>query len=212
MISNCMKKELIVLIVIVASSLGTINAQSILSKIKMGVKAEANYSGFNFSDMPDTKSTMQPGANVGTYIRFDFTENFAIQEDIMFTYASSSITTDGVKDRYQYFGAEVPIYLMGQWKNRIGGRFYGGLGVYFGLGFSAKMKDSDVDLYKKYDGDSAAYLKRLSNGFAAQIGYEFANKIQINASYKIGMNVLDADKKNAKMLPQSISLGIGYSF
>lgn len=196
---------------IAISSFSLAQAENILSKLKMGVKAEANFSGLIVSDMPNTKTTMQPGANLGTFIRVDITENFAIQEDIMFTYTSSQIKQDGSKDRYEYFGSEIPFYLMGQWKTQSRGRFYGGAGVYFGLGFSAKMKDSNINLYKKYNDEKPA-MKRLTNGLAAQIGYEFSNKIQINLAYKYGFNVLDADKKNSKLSPQSLSLGIGYSF
>jgi len=209
-----MKKFLSVLAIVMMYAT-SINAQNLVTKLKekltLGIKTEANYSNFILKDMPNTQSDMAVGANVGTFIKFNISQNFAIQEDIMFTYASSDFTQNGAKDTYQYFGAEVPIYLMGQWNTRSGGRFYGGVGAYFGLGFSAKFKDNDLDLYKKYDGNKP-FMKRFSNGLAAQLGYEFSNKIQINASYKLGFNILDAEKNNSKMLPQSVSLGIGYSF
>lgn len=204
-----MKKIVLVLAVLLLTGT-TMNAQGFLSKLKMGVKAEGNYSGFIFSDLDNAKSTMGAGANVGTFIRLNLSSHFAIQEDIMFTYATSEIEQGGVKDTYQYIGSEIPIYLMGQW-NTPGGRIYGGVGPYFGFGFSAKFKDSDINLYKKYDGNDA-FMKRLSHGLAAQIGFEFKNGLQINASYKVGMNALDANKDDYKMMPHSATLGIGYSF
>ena len=100
---------------------------------------------------------------------------------------------------------------MGQWNISFGGRIYGGVGPYFGYGFSAKLKDSDIDLYKKKDGETP--MKRMTTGVAAQIGYEFPCRLQINASYKMGMtNSLDAGSSNSKMRPYSASLGIGYRF
>lgn len=184
---------------------------SLMERIDLGIKAEANYSNFILKDMPGAKSDFGLGGTFGQIIRFNISNYFAIQEDILFTYATSDFTQDGTKDTYQYIGAEVPIYLMGQWKTLSGGRIYGGIGPYFGLGFKAKFKDSDLDLYKKYDGNKP-YMNRLSNGLAAQIGYEFKDGLQINASYRVGTNALDAAKDDHKMLPQSASLGIAYSF
>jgi len=193
----------------------SVNAQGLMSliksKVSIGLKGEGNYSGFILSDMADTKSTMGVGGSAGAFIKFNITKNFAIQEDILFTYASSELTQDGIKDTYQYFGAEVPIYLMGQWSTLSEGRIYGGVGPYFSYGFSSKLKDSDIDLYKKVDGETP--MKRMTAGAAAQIGYEFPFGLQINASYKIGFtNALDAGSSDSKMLPHSASVGIGYRF
>lgn len=192
----------------------SVNAQGLMgylkSHLELGVKGETNYSGFLLKDMDGVKSEMGIGGNVGTFIKLNISEHFAIQEDILFSYQSSKIKQNGSEDTYQYFGTEVPIYLMGQW-NVSGGRFYAGAYPYFSLGLSAKMKDADIDLYKKADDERP--MKRLSNGLAAQIGYEFSNKIQLNASYKIGLgNTLDADEDLYKMVPHSVSLGIGYRF
>jgi len=209
-----MRKGIIVLALVFGFGLVQVNAQGLISAIKervtIGVKGEANYSNFIVSDMPGYKSEMGVGANIGPTIRFDISKHFAIQEDILFTYSSSEFTKDGIKDTYQYFGTEVPIYLTGQWGTLPGGRIYGGIGPYFGMGFSAKLKDSDINLYKKVDGKT--FMKRVSYGAAAYIGYEFRFGLQVNASYKIGANTLDAKKDDSKMCPQSISLGIGYRF
>jgi hypothetical protein len=45
------------------------------------------------------------------------------------------------------------------------------------------------------------------------LGYEFNNRLQIVASYKIGfINALEANKDNASMLNSTFSLGLGYRF
>ncbi|WP_300704490.1 outer membrane beta-barrel protein [Bacteroides sp.] len=103
------------------------------------------------------------------------------------------------------------MYAMGQWNTSTGGRFYAGVGPYFGMGLSAKMKDSDIDLYKKVNGETP--MSRMVVGGAAQIGYEFNFGLQINATYKLGItNSLDSMKDDAKMNSQTVSLGIGYRF
>jgi outer membrane protein W len=99
---------------------------------------------------------------------------------------------------------------MGQWNTPTGGRFYIGLGPYFGMGLKAELEDSDVDLYEKIDGE--AFMNKISYGAAAQIGYEWSSGLQFNAGYKVGANVLDANKDDFEMLPQSVSIGIGYRF
>ena len=86
---------------------------------------------------------------------------------------------------------QIPVYALG--KVELGkGQFYGGVGPYFGVGFSAKTDDIEfgifkkdpIDLYEEYNDKSA--LQRWDVGIACQLGYEFANGIQINAGYKYG--------------------------
>lgn len=212
-----MKKVIMIIVCVLVVGFTQVNAQSsgfmggLMDKLSFGVKAEANTSNFILSDMGDTKSNIGIGGSVGGFIKFDISKNFAIHEDILFSYYSSEIEQNGIKDTYEAFGIEVPIYAMGQWNTPTGGRFYAGVGPYFGMGISAKMKDSDVDLYKKVNGETP--MPRLVVGGAAQIGYEFNFGLQINASYKLGItNSLDAMKDDAKMNKQTISLGLGYRF
>ena len=176
-----------------------------------GFKLECNGTNFLLSDMSNTKSELGFGGGFGGFIKIDLSENFAIQEDILFSYSSSKLKQNSIEDTYEYFGIEVPIYFMGQMKTVSGGRFYGGVGPYVGMGLQAKLKDSDINLYKKQDGNDP-FLKRINFGGAAQIGYELPNRLQFNVSYRIGANALDAGKDDSKMLPQTISLGVGYRF
>lgn len=209
-----MKKLVFTIVSVLGVSLMHVNAQDSGFKVKerlsLGIKAEANASNFILSDLDDAKSEMGFGGGAGVFMKLDLSKHFAIQEDIMFTYFTSELTMNGIKDTYRYLGAEVPIYLMGQWNTPAGGRIYGGVGPYFGMGLKAELEDSDVDLYKKTDGE--AFMKKISYGAAAQIGYELNSGLQFNASYKIGANVLDANKDDFEMLPQSVSIGIGYRF
>ena len=210
-----MKKIILSAALVMGLGVVNMNAQGLKSfldeKFSGGLKLESNGTNFLLSDMPDAKSELGFGGTFGGFIKIDLSENFAIQEDILFSYSSSKLKQNRIEDTYEYFGIEVPIYFMGQWKTASGGRFYGGAGPYFGIGIQAKLKDSDIDLYKKQDGNEP-FLKRVNFGAATQVGYELPNGLLFNASYKIGLNALDAGKDDSKMLPQTVSLGLGYRF
>ena len=209
-----MKKIAIITIIVFGFSITKINAQSVKTfiqeRLSFGLKLEGNGTNFLLSDMPTTKSEMGFGGTFGGFLKIKLSEHFAIQEDILYSYFSSDFKQNSVVDTYEYLGMEVPVYFMGQWETASCGRFYVGVGPYFGMGFTAKLKDKDIDLYKKYDG--APFMKRMTYGGAAQIGYEFKSGLQINTSYKIGTNILDANKDASSMLPSTISVGIGYCF
>lgn len=212
-----MKKVKVLLLVSVFTYLGIqqVKAQSALEsfkkKLTLGVKLDGGGNNFMIKDNAALKSNTGAGGAIGTFIRFNISDHFAIQEDIMFVYNTYDLEKNGVADKLQYFGSEVPIYLMGQWKTKSGGRIFAGAGPYFGIGFIGKYKNDDIDVFKKYD-DEKSEMKRLSNGFAANFGYELKSGLQINATYKYGFNTLNRDKDIYKMLPQSFSIGLGYSF
>lgn len=207
-----MKKIVMVIASVFVVGLSQINAQSsFFDKLSFGVKAEGNASNFILSDMDNLKTKIGAGGSVGGFIKLDISKSFAIQEDIMFSYLTSEWKQGGIKDTYESLAVEVPIYAMGQWSLPAGGRIYAGIGPYVAMGVKAKLKDSDVDLYKKIDGETP--FTRMTAGGAAQIGYEFNFGLQVNASYRIGLiNSLDSKKDDAKMNSQTMSVGIGYRF
>ena len=143
-------------------------------------------------------------------MKIELHENFAIQPEVMFFYRNSKMEVGSYEDDFQQFGVQIPIYAVGQMSLGTG-KGYVGVGPYVGLGFDARMKDADTDLYKKVNDEAA--MNRWDFGIGAMVGYEFGNRIQINAGYQIGLiDQLDAGKDNATMLNQAISLGIGYRF
>lgn len=206
-----MKKIFLSLAVVLGFGLSQINAQT-----SFGIKAEANTSNFILSDMSGMKSDMGFGATLGGFTKIELSENFALQPELLFHFKNSQMETKatGVKTDYQYFGVEIPVYAVGQMKLGTGKGFIG-IGPYAAFGGDARYKNNgmdDINLYKEYGGAKSA-MQRWDFGAGAMIGYEFSNRIQINASYKMGfMNALNAEKDNAKMRNQTISLGIGYRF
>ena len=203
-----MKKTVFGLILILGLAAGSVNAQ----KVTGGVKAEANTSNFILSDLEPMKSKLGMGASIGGFTKIDLSQNFAIQPELLLHFKSSTSEIGNSEDDFRYWGAEIPVYALGQW-NCGTGRLYAGVGPYAAVGFSAKYDNSDFDLYEKIGTTDKTTLRRFDFGFGATFGYEFDNGIQINAGYKIGvLNAMDAGRDNASMLPQTVSLGLGYRF
>lgn len=198
-----MKKLVLTVMVVLGVGMTQVNAQN----ITYGVKAEANMSNFLLSDFDNASSKMKLGATIGGFAKFDITENFAIQPELLVHYQSSELKEAGKKRDFQYWGLEVPVYAMGQWYTANDSRFYVAAGPYIGMGLDAKLKSPELKMYK------SDRMNRFDFGVGAQVGYEFSNRIGINASYKIGfINAVDEYHADAKMLPQRISLGIAYRF
>lgn len=172
-----------------------------------GVKAEANISNYILSDMGGAKSKMGVGANIGGFVNFQINNWFAIQPELMFTLQNSKLEQGNIDSKVRGFGMEVPVYAMFGLQSANGGRAYIGVGPDFRLGFSAKDRTSDINLYK----GSGHLLQRGDVGVAAIIGYEFSNRIQINATYKYGL-LNQVNSGSGTMQNQAISLGLGYRF
>ncbi len=212
-------KKIAIAAIVIGFGFSQVNAQIFIQNIKDhlsgGMKAEANMSQFLVSDMPDTKSKMHIGGTLGGFVKLDLVEHLALQEELLVHYKTSTIEQVGIKSDYQYWGIEIPFYVMGQWKMSKGERFYIGIGPYGEFGISAKynIQGQKIDLYKKDETTGNAIMKRFMMGYGAIIGYEFSNGIQMNAGYKIGIaNALDTGNDKASMSPSTVSFGIGYHF
>ena len=204
-----MKRTILAVAVCTLLAATQVNAQSRLS---YGVKAEANMSNLLFDDMPGIESDFGAGVGIGGFLKIDFGKYFAIQPELLFQWQNSTIKQGVVENDFEYWGAEIPIYAVGQMTLESGDRAYIGLGPYFGVGFSAKDKTADLSLYDK-NGATAPFMHRGDIGVGAMIGYEFAFGMQINAGYKYSLlNKLDAESDNSTMRGQAITFGIGYRF
>lgn len=213
-----MKKLVFTLALASVLGSGQVDAQGLVKKVMEnmygGPKVEGNASNFFLSGMPGVKSKMNVGGSIGGFIGIRMSEHFAIQEDIMVNYKTSSLKQKGKKGNFEYLGAELAFYAMGNWKMNNGNRFSIGVGPYIGYGLDAKYKvnDEEINLYKK-GSEVEIPFSRFSLGAALTAGYEFKCGFQINASYKLGiMDMLDLNKSNMSMLPSTVSLGVAYRF
>ena|ERR1035437_645883 len=212
-------KKIAIAVLIIGLGFNQVNAQSFIKRIadnlSGGFKVEANMSNFFLSDMPGAKSKMNIGGTLGAFVKLDMSAHFAIQEDVLVHYKTSTLEQGVVKNDYQYSGIEIPIYAMGQWKMSKGDRFYIGVGPCPEYGIDAKytVGGNEIDLYQKDVVTGKAPMAKLNVGAGAIMGYEFGCGIQVNAGYKMGLtNTLDEGKANASMRPNTVSFGIGYRF
>ena len=196
-----MKRIILSLVILVGVTLTQANAQTALSG---GIKTGANMSNFLLNKMDGTESRMKVGAEFGGFMKIEFSENFALQPELLFRYQASDLKDKGTnaKTDFEYWGVELPVYAVGQIKMGTGKGFIG-IGPYVGLGFDLKGKPGKIDMYK-HD------MERFDFGGGALLGYEFNNDIIINAGYQIGF--LDLKKNAGEMRSQSISFGVGYKF
>ena len=204
-----MKKIILSLTVVMGLGLTQINAQD-AKNVSFGVKAEANMSNFILKDLDGMKSKMNAGAAIGGFTKFDLGDHFALQPELLINYKNSKSEAGTYESNTEYWGAEIPVYALGQWSAG-SGIFYAGVGPYVSCGFSSKSYPGGNDLYKKVNGETA--MQRWDLGGGALVGYELANGIQINAGYKIGfLNMMDAGSDDHSMYNQTISLGVGFRF
>ena len=208
-----MKK--IVLSVALAIGLGVANISA--QTVSGGIKAESNTSGFILNDMDNMKSKLGFGATIGGFGTIEFNKNFAFRQEMLLHYKNSVMEekTTGIEMDYQYFGVEIPMYAIGQLEMGSGKGFVG-IGPYVGFGIDARYKTNgadDIKLYDKIGNTNKSNMQRMDIGAGLLLGYEFSNKLQINAGYKVGfLDALDSGKKNATMLNHTINLGLAYTF
>jgi len=207
-----MKKVFFLVVFVLGLGISSSQAQGVSG----GIKAEANMSNFILTDLDGMKSNIGFGASIGGFSKIEFSESIGLQPELLLHFKTSKmeVKATGKETDFQYFGMEIPVYFVGQ-KSLGNGKGFIGIGPYLGIGFDARYKvdgADDVELYKEYNNQKSE-MQRWDFGVGAMLGYELSNRIQIQASYKIGfINALNANKDNASMLNQTISLGMGFRF
>jgi len=210
-----MKNILITTLLFITCTTGVCAQSGTPVKTTWGLKAETNLTGFIISGTSEVSSSMKPGASLGGFADFEFTDHWLLQGNFMFHYKGSDMNIQGIDSKYNYWGAEISLYATYQFKFQSRGRIYVGIGPYSNFGFDARLKKDGqkIDLYKNDGTSEVSAMKDFDTGFGVMLGYEFASGIQINAGYKIGVtNILDANSSAFKMIPHTVNLGIGYRF
>ncbi|MDR2385727.1 MAG: PorT family protein [Tannerella sp.] len=195
-----------------ASAQNEIQDKSLFAK---GLKMESNFSNFILSGTSEVASRKGIGATFGGFLNLNVSKHFAVQGEVLYHYKSSGINRNGEKSKFQYWGMEIPVYAVYQWKFKNSSRLYAGLGPYTEFGFSAEIKRDNkwTDLYQKNDTSDIPIMFSSNSGFGLMAGYEFALGLQLNAGYKVSItNVLDAGSSAFSMFPKTLSLGVGYRF
>lgn len=218
-----MKKTLVLSVLVLGLGLMQMTACPKGRRVSFGVKAEANMSNF-VHDWWRWSNESGFGASFGGFMKYDINRNFAIQPEILFHFKNSTFgSLIGSTTNFSYSGIEIPIYVLRQWRTN-NGKFYIGLAPYVSLGLRAMERHYNIVFGGGYTernpfeaSDRNSRLRRFDFGLGAMIGYEINQRVQINATYKIGLlNTWVWEPQDAAVSSgwrwQTFSLGLGYRF
>ena len=180
-------------------------------------------------------SYMRVGGELGGFLDFSLTKNFAIQPQVLFTAQQNYFEATDTTNHLWSFGAEIPIYLLGRFGNMEKGyiQFGGGIFTHFTFASNIRNKFINVDessatmpapkrLYAEetpsYDYTRLYQLHNNHFGICFLVGYECPFGMVINASYKVSLSDITgfysekkgAPEADALIYPQSVSLSVGY--
>lgn len=220
-----MKKKSFIGIVLIGIYATSLQAQTLRDnnqekqeqKIKLtgGAILETNLSNFIYSGINEGNSNMKFGVSGGGFVNLGLSKRFSIQGEMLFHYKTSDFKWSNQTGEFQYWGVEIPIYMMYHYTFRKGNKIHIGVGPYtnFGLGAHFKEGGKKIDVYEKEENTGLPAMKDSNTGFGIKVGYEFISGLQINASYKASVtNVIDANSSTVKMYPQTLSMGFAYRF
>jgi len=201
-----MKKSILTIALFVASV--CIIETSAQTKTSFGVKLNGTLTNVKLSDLPGASTSFKPGVSTGGFMKLEFSENFALQPELIFSYTEGKVKYLGEKNKFKYASAEIPVYALGQW-NVGKGKMFLGAGPNIGYGFSV---DSNTEkLPAGHPGENKIELDHWYAGGGVMAGYEFNNGLLINAGYQMSWD-LSSRNKTSDVKTQTISLGVGYKF
>lgn len=206
-----MKKNVLTFIFAVGALIFSSQLSAQDNPVSVGFKAGTSLSNYRLkSNMKGFDSKMNIGGSVGGFIKYDVSQNFALQSGIDVYYRTSKLepATDGTSNKIKSFGVEVPVY--GILQGELGsGKAFIGAGPYVGYGISTKT--NGVNLFKNNSEVGKSNMSRFNYGVGAIIGYDFDKNWQINASYQFGLADLHKGK-GGSMKSHGASIGLAYKF
>lgn len=206
-----MKKNVLTFIFAVGALIFSSQLSAQDNPVSVGFKAGTSLSNYRLKgNMKGFDSKMSIGGSVGGFIRYDVSQNFALQSGIDVYYRTSKLesATDKTSNKIKSFGVEVPVY--GILQGDLGaGKAFIGAGPYIGYGISTKS--NGVNLFKNNSETGQPNMNRFDYGVGAIIGYQFDKNWQINASYQFGLADLHKGK-GGSMKSHGASIGLAYKF
>lgn len=206
-----MKKNVLTFIFSVGSLIFSSQLSAQDNPVSVGFKAGTSLSNYRSNgNMKGFDSKMSIGGSVGGFIKYDVSQNFALQSGIDVYYRTSKLesATDKTSSKIKSFGVELPVYgiLQGELG---GGKAFIGAGPYVGYGISTKS--NGVNLFKNNGEAGKPNTNRFDYGLGAIIGYDFDKNWQINANYQFGLADLHKGK-GGSMKSHGASIGLAYKF
>lgn len=206
-----MKKNVLTFIFALGALISSSQLSAQDNPVSVGFKAGTSLSNYRLKgNMKGFDSKMSIGGSVGGFVRYDLSQNFALQSGIDVYYRTSKLesTIDRTSDKIKSFGVEVPIY--GIVQGELGsGKAFIGAGPYVGYGISTKS--NGVNLFKNISEARKPAMNRFDYGVGGIIGYDFDKNWQINASYQLGLADLHKGK-GGSMKSHGASIGLAYKF
>ena len=217
--------------------LDSLDQEKLPRLVSGGILGNANLSNFIINrDHHTMSSYMRIGGELGGFLDFAVTKNFAIQPQVIFTAHQNYFAVTDSANHLWSFGVDIPIYFLGRFGNMEKGYIQFGGGIFthftFASNIAGKFKNLDeqpgvaesaprrmkAEEPAMYDYSRLYSLHNNHFGVCAMVGYEFPIGIQINAQYKVSLSDIAGfysenkgkEIADALIYPQSVSLGIGY--
>lgn len=180
-----------------------------------GIKADVCFLNFLAQKAPGAESTLTPGFALGGFADIRFNRHIGIRPEVNLNFKQTVMDWGQNSGRMQSFGIEVPIYIMGHFNVFRTHQIFVGLGPYTEFSCYAKwmIDGRKVDLLEIHE-SGEPMIQNTQSGFGAIIGYEFANGLAIDISYRLCcFNILQPNtSQGVSLYPQSVSLGLAYKF
>jgi opacity protein-like surface antigen len=201
------------------AALLTIGFTAQAQEIKYGIKA-----GLNLADwgMDAENTNVRPGLNVGVLAEINFTENFAIQPEVVYSQQGTKLTVNTFTYNQPPYTTEYTSKL--DYINvPIAAKYYiiDGLSIQAGpqVGFLINAKDR-VEVPESIGGDISVEqdakdgYKKVDFSILGGIGYDLPLGIFVQARYTYGLSNINDDKETSdvKLSNNVISFSVGYKF
>jgi hypothetical protein len=227
-----MKKVIILASLFISNTL-MLQAQSTTIKsggTSFGIRAGVNFTNINGKDINDNKleNDMLTSFHVGINLEIPLGPQFYFQPGLLFTQKGAKnvvpFTGETVTSTISLSYIEMPLNLLFK-PALVGGHLLLGFGPYVARGIAGKytldLNGNDVNRDVKYqspvksnDPEDVVYIKPWDAGANLLFGYEFGNKISLQANAQLGLTKINPeyegvsnDKRSAKNTGFGLSLG-----
>ncbi len=196
----------------------TVTASAQKSPLTFGAKTGLNLSNSSAEAGEGVDKKTKIGFQLGITADYAFNEALFLQSGLSFTTKGMKIEEKYEDEKYKSSTdlsyLQLPVYIGYKINATENTKIVFNAGPYFAYGLSAKLKadgeDEDYNLYKKYDGDNKAAMKRFDLGIGLGAGVEFGKAV-VGLNYELGLANLDnADDGGYKN--RNFAITIGFKF
>lgn len=207
-----MKK--IILSVFAMMAFAFTNAQ----ETKFGIKGGFNLSNFS-GDTEGVNFKARPGFNIGGFVEFKLTDQFAIQPEILYSTAGAKAVDFEVSDGGMLLNGDVAfnfsyINIPVMFKYYVAEKFNIEAGPQVGFLTSAKTKTTVDGFSGSDEQDVKDLFESVDFGLNLGAGYDFTDNFSAGLRYNLGLaNIANTEEGDDTKLHNGVfSLSVGYKF